>query len=227
MLLGLLAFVIYPVLPGHTIGPHDLVNPREAWLTVVLIAALGFLNYVLLKLFHSRGLYYTAVLGGMVNSTAAIAELSRYLRELKSDPTAMAISIDLLTAIAMFLRNLLILAFFVPRAAMAAAGPLVARGAASLAILWHQRNKTTAPVVDLKLGPPLSLLRVLKFGLIFLVIEIVGTLGQQYLGHMVFCWSASLADWYRVPARPVPPLHSRCTVALRRKWPAPQLLSRR
>lgn len=186
VLLGLLAFVIYPVLPGHAIGPQQLVNPREAWLTVVLIAALGFLNYVLLKLFHSRGLYYTAVLGGMVNSTAAIAELSRYLRELKSDPTAMAITIDLLTVIAMFLRNLLILTFFVPRAAIAASGPLMVMGAASLAILWHQRKKTEAPVVDLKLGSPLSLPRVLKFGLIFLVIEIIGTLGQQYFGHFGF-----------------------------------------
>ncbi len=75
VLLGLLAFVIYPVLPDHSVDPWHLVNPREAWLTVILIATLGFVNYVLLKAFRSRGLYYTAILGGMVNSTATIAEL--------------------------------------------------------------------------------------------------------------------------------------------------------
>src|SRR6185437_13900809 len=62
VLLGLLAFVIFPVLPNRTVDPWQLINPREAWLTVIVIAALGFVNYVLLKLYSSRGLYYTAVL---------------------------------------------------------------------------------------------------------------------------------------------------------------------
>ena len=64
VLLGLLAFVIYPIFPNRYIDPWRLVNPREAWLTVVVIAVLGFGNYVLLKLYNSRGLYYSAVLGG-------------------------------------------------------------------------------------------------------------------------------------------------------------------
>ena len=72
LLLGLLAFVIYPVLPDHTVDPWNLINPREAWLTIIAIAVLGFVNYVLLKIYNSRGLYYSAVLGGLVNSTAAI-----------------------------------------------------------------------------------------------------------------------------------------------------------
>jgi uncharacterized membrane protein (DUF4010 family) len=62
VLLGLLAFVIFPILPQRPVDPWQLVNPREAWLTIILIAALGFGNYVLLKLYRSRGLYYTAVL---------------------------------------------------------------------------------------------------------------------------------------------------------------------
>jgi uncharacterized membrane protein (DUF4010 family) len=51
-----------------------LINPRESWVTVVAIAAIGFVNYVLLCLYSSRGLIYTAVLGGLVNSTATIAD---------------------------------------------------------------------------------------------------------------------------------------------------------
>lgn len=52
----------------------NLINPRESWVTVVAIAAIGFVNYVLLCLYSSRGLIYTAVLGGLVNSTATIAD---------------------------------------------------------------------------------------------------------------------------------------------------------
>jgi uncharacterized membrane protein (DUF4010 family) len=32
-----------------------LVEPRAAWLTVILIAAIGFVNYILLKLYSARG----------------------------------------------------------------------------------------------------------------------------------------------------------------------------
>ncbi|HEX4166544.1 MAG TPA: hypothetical protein VHZ55_13840, partial [Bryobacteraceae bacterium] len=39
------------------------MKPREAWTTVVPIAALGFVNYLLLKLYSSRGLYYSELLG--------------------------------------------------------------------------------------------------------------------------------------------------------------------
>ena len=47
---AILAFVVYPVLPPGTLDPWGLIDPREAWITVILIAALGFANYVLLKL---------------------------------------------------------------------------------------------------------------------------------------------------------------------------------
>ena len=43
VLLGLLGFVIYPILPNGPVDPWQLVNPREAWLTVILIAVLDLL----------------------------------------------------------------------------------------------------------------------------------------------------------------------------------------
>jgi uncharacterized membrane protein (DUF4010 family) len=184
VLLGLLAFVIYPILPNRAIDPWGLVNPREAWLTVILIAALGFVNYVLLKVFHSRGLYYTAILGGMVNSTATIAELTVFLSNPETD--ALAIVIDLLTVVAMFGRNLLILALFARSAGPAAAGPLIVMGLVSLLVMRQQQKRFQHRIGELKLSSPLSLMKVLKFGLLFLAIEIVGDLGQRYFGHLGF-----------------------------------------
>lgn len=61
VLLCLLAFVTYLVTPDRAI-----VRPHQAWLTSIVIAALGFANYVLLKLCSARGLYYSALLGGLV-----------------------------------------------------------------------------------------------------------------------------------------------------------------
>jgi len=68
ILLAILAFVIYPVLPEHPVDPWRLLEPRAAWVTVLLIATLGFANYVLLKLYGARGLELTGFLGGLVTA---------------------------------------------------------------------------------------------------------------------------------------------------------------
>ena len=76
ILLGILSFVIYPVLPARPVDPWGLIEPRTAWMTVIIIAAIGFGNYLLLKLFGRRGVEVTGFLGGLVNSTVAVTELS-------------------------------------------------------------------------------------------------------------------------------------------------------
>ncbi len=48
---------------------------------MILISTIGFVNYVLLRVFSGRGLYYTAIFGGLVNSTAAVAEIANLLGE--------------------------------------------------------------------------------------------------------------------------------------------------
>ena len=186
VMLALLAFVIYPVLPDRTLDPWNLINPREAWLTVIVIAALGFVNYVLLKIYSSRGLYYSAILGGLVNSTAAIAELAGSLRNQPEDIGALAITIDLLTVVAMFLRNLLILAIFARAAVISAAGPLVVMILTAAFCIWLQHKRRQSTIASLQLSSPLSLSKVFRFGIIFLLIEIIGSLGQRYLGHFGF-----------------------------------------
>jgi uncharacterized membrane protein (DUF4010 family) len=186
VLLGLLAFVIYPVLPNRTVDPWGLINPREAWLTIVVIAALGFVNYVLLKIYSSRGLYYSAILGGLVNSTAAIAELAGSLKNQSENIAALAITIDLLTVVAMFLRNLLILAIFAQAAVSTAAGPLIVMMLAAGFCIWLERKNERTHAGPLQLSSPLSLPKVFKFGVIFLVIEVIGNLGQRYFGHFGF-----------------------------------------
>lgn len=186
VMLGLLAFVIYPILPNYTVDPWQLINPREAWLTVVVIAALGFVNYVLLKIYSARGLYYSAVLGGFVNSTATIAELAGSVNSQAEGAAALAIVIDLLTIVSMFLRNLVILAIFVRAAVVSAIGPLLVMLLAAVAFILSQRKRAHVDTGSLKLSSPLSLSKVLRFGLIFLAIEVIGSLGQRYLGQFGF-----------------------------------------
>ncbi len=59
---GILAFVIFPVLPNAYIDPWHMINPRTIWLMVMLISAFGFINYIIMKRMGSRGIIYTGFL---------------------------------------------------------------------------------------------------------------------------------------------------------------------
>src|SRR5580658_2409439 len=123
LLLALLGFVIWPLLPNRFIDPWQLLQPSEDWITVVVIACLGFLNYVLLRVYGSKGIYLTAVLGGLVNSTATVAELVS--TQSGADLVELMPPVVLLTSVAMFARNLVILAIFAHEAVRTAAWPLI------------------------------------------------------------------------------------------------------
>jgi uncharacterized membrane protein (DUF4010 family) len=182
VLLGLIGFVIYPALPRVPVDPWGLVNPREAWLTVVLIAGLGFVNYVLLRIYGARGLLYTAIFGGLVNSTAAVAELSNTMRETEGlDGRVVALS--LITVMAMFIRNLAVLAVFSPTAGLIAAGPIAAMAVFTAAFALR-RTEHSGLTPSVKTSSPIAIRSVLSFGVFFLTIQILSTLGQRYLGEI-------------------------------------------
>jgi uncharacterized membrane protein (DUF4010 family) len=183
VLLGLIGFVIYPLLPNRFVDAWHLLNPRQSWIIVIVIAALEFVNYVLLRLFAHRGLYYTAILGGLVNSTATVAELARTVGGVLNN---MAIALVLLTSVAMFLRNLVILLMFAPAAVPIASWPLLAMTAGAVLFAWRKREAGTEPVNQIHMSSPISLRYVIRFGLLFVGMEIVGTIGARFLGKYGF-----------------------------------------
>ncbi len=186
LLLGLLGFVVWPLLPDRFIDPWQLVQPREDWITVVVIAGLGFLNYVLLRVYGSKGIYLTALLGGVVNSTATAAELVSTLSA--SDLASLAVPVVLLTSVSMFFRNLAILAIFAHGAVRTAALPLIAM--TLVAAYWVYRDRRRAAYVEqdvtIDVGSPVSLKKVSGFALLFLLLQIVATLGQRWIGDTGF-----------------------------------------
>lgn len=190
LLLGLFGFVIWPLLPNRYVDPWKLIDPRQAWIIVIVVACLGFVNYVLLRVYGSKGVYSTALLGGLVNSTATVAELATRLPaaglEEKMAPAV------LLTSAAMYARNLVILAIFAHAAAARAWFPLLVMMAVSA--LWiikplRQARKEEGSKPDApkhaplpNLGSPVSIEMVLKFAALFLLIQIVATLAQRHIG---------------------------------------------
>lgn len=187
VLLGVLGIVVYPLLPDAYVDKWDLFNPREAWTIVVVIAGIGFMNYTLLRLFRQRGLYYGALLGGLVNSTGTNAELSSRFRDADPALFSLAVALLLLTNLAMFVRNLVTLAIFAPAALPWAIGPVAAMALSSLAIIARNRGRDPGAGADqLDMASPLSLVRVLRFAIVFVTLSVVGTLAQRSFGAWGF-----------------------------------------
>lgn len=185
VLLGLLGLVVYPILPNRFIDRWDLINPREAWITVIVIAGIGFVNYVLLKIYGEKGLYVSGFLGGFVNSSAAAVELAKPLGT-SGTSSGVALAALLLTVVAMFARNLIILALFSPSAALSAAAPLLTMTAVVLVFVRRSKERASDAPVQLQLESPVSIKRVLTFAGLFLAIQIISTLGERYFGKFGF-----------------------------------------
>jgi hypothetical protein len=70
LLFAFITAVVYPLLPPQPLDPWHIVNLRSVWLTVMLVSGLQFFNYILLRQLGKRGIQYSALLGGLVNSAA-------------------------------------------------------------------------------------------------------------------------------------------------------------
>ena len=200
ILLAMLAFVAYPVLPPGNIDPWGLVEPRAAWITVLLIAALGFTNYILLKLYGERG-KFTGFLGGLVNSTVTVAELTQRAGAAAGHLTDVTFRGVILATAAMLIRNAIILGLLAPLVLLSTAVPLALMLAgAAIVVLWHRRHlqnvfsnaapdsntEANQPAPTLPtLESPFSLTAAFKFGFIFLALR----------GSPARWQSGALASW--------------------------------
>lgn len=192
LLLAILAIVIYPALPVGAIGPLHLIEPRAAWGTVILIAAIGFVNYALWKLYGSRGLALAGFLGGLVNSSVTVNELAARLKSHHRQPGIAAATYRgiLLATAAMISRNALLLFLLEPGTLPYAAIPfgLMLAGSAAWVVASFRAlaadDAARPPQVELAL--PFSLWAALKYGLIFLLLHMAGILMQRGFGDAGF-----------------------------------------
>ncbi len=188
IVLAVLAIVIYPALPEGRVGPMSLIEPRAAWVTVLLIAGIGFINYILWKLYGTRGADIAGFLGGLVNSSVTVSELAS--RAAGAGPEAIhgAYRGIVLATAAMLTRNILLLGILAPRALFYCLGAFAPMLLCCLLLLQPSRklDLTTdkGPVVDLQL--PFSLTVALKYGLLFLLLTVVGSLTLGLFGEAAF-----------------------------------------
>ncbi|KAB1189247.1 MULTISPECIES: MgtC/SapB family protein [Haloferax] len=181
--LAIIAFVVYPLLPDEPLGPWNAVNPRTVWLLVIAVSAIGFINYIIIRRYGGRGIAITSFFGGLVNSTAVIGEIAGRT-ERNPSIRSLAVGAVLLADAAMAVRNLSLIAVFVPEIAFQVGIPLglIALVGVSYALYSRQSNVD----LDVSFESPFSLESALRFGLFFLLVLLVSAAAQQYFGATGF-----------------------------------------
>ena len=190
LLLAILALVIYPALPVGSVGPWQLIEPRAAWVTVILVASIGCVNYILWKLYGAKGIELSGFFGGLVNSNFTVIEMSSRVRESSGQFAASAYRGILVAVAAIVVRNATLLLVLAPLALLNAAGAfsLMIASNALLVLRSHLQHRHS-PVPEsptLALTLPFSLPVALRYGALFLVLHVVGQIMQRFFGEAGF-----------------------------------------
>jgi uncharacterized membrane protein (DUF4010 family) len=164
--------VVLPLVPDQAIGRFEGFNPREVWLMVVFVSAIGLAGYVALRLFGSKGLVLTGLLGGLVSSTAVTMSFSRMARADRHREGALAAGV-LAACGLMFARVLIEAVVLAPSLAASLApwlgGSFVVVEAAAL-IWWRRSSRSMAQTSELVIRNPLTLTVALAFGAVYAVV---------------------------------------------------------
>ena len=191
----LIALVILPVLPDRAVGPFEAVNPREAWLLVVLVVSMSLAGYVAQSLLGPRaGLAATGLLGGLVSSTATTASAARRAREdaragIQSDRAVHASAAMMLLACAVLPIRITVLAGIVSTTLLAAVAPWLVGGAIVCGFGGYTSLKrcgggSAEPLP--KPRNPTQLRSALAFAAVFVAIRIASKATLEFGGNEAF-----------------------------------------
>lgn len=197
----LISVVVLPVLPDRGFGPFAALNPYKLWWAVVLLALLSFLGFVLMRWFGARrGLTLTALLGGLVSSTATTATLARWAREAPQWRPLAAGGATLACA-AMFGRMAVLVTVAAPSLGFAAVGVLGAMaitGAAYGAYLTTREHARDLP--DLSTQNPLKLIAAVQFALFLAGVLLAGRFLSDRFGETGLLVTAAISGLVDVDA---------------------------
>ncbi|TFG99776.1 DUF4010 domain-containing protein [Candidatus Thorarchaeota archaeon] len=103
--LAVIILFIWPLVP-QTISLGPIEFPMfQTYFLIVLLLVVKFGNYLLVKKYKDRGIYFFGLFGGLANSEAAVSSVTDfYVQEERKGPSKISLSINLAN-VAMVLRN--------------------------------------------------------------------------------------------------------------------------
>ncbi|MGA9574922.1 MAG: DUF4010 domain-containing protein, partial [Lysobacterales bacterium] len=201
---AIITLIVLPLVPNTNFGPEGLevINPYNTWLMVVLIAALNFIGYILVKVLgREHGFGITGLLGGLVSSTAVTLGFSQRSRSEPELAPVLALAI-LLAWTVMYFRVVVEVGVVNFSLAMNLALGMLLMGVVSLAIcllLWRRGRSTATAEVESGHNP-FELGGAIKFGGLFAVVIFIASAAQAWFGDSGLYVAGALAGLTDVDA---------------------------
>lgn len=179
------AVVALPVLPNEPLGPYGVLNPFRIGVMMALIAGVGFVGYVAMRMWGAgRGMLLTGAIGGLASSTAVTLSASANARKSPTLAKVSALAVIIASTV-MCLRLLGVL--FVAEASLGrvlivALGAMAAVGLAAALFFYLRKEKGAGEAEAVKLENPFELSSTLKFGALFVVVLVVSRWAQNSFG---------------------------------------------
>lgn len=183
LILLTMTVVVLPILPDVAVDPWQAINPFELWMMTILVGAVSFAGYVLIKISGARaGILLTGASGGIVSSTALTLSFAR--QSIKTPALSPILSAGTMLAGAVSLtRALLICSFIAPsvgKELAASLGPAAATLAIGGGVAGFYRHSDDASEFSPK--NPLEVAVVLRFALLLAVVTVVTRLALTAFG---------------------------------------------
>ncbi len=190
-------FVVFPLLPNRNMGPYDFFNPTHIWTLIILVSTVSYLGYVLTRVLgNERGLMISALIGGVVSTTAVTMFLAERVKRAPVQSRICGVTGVMANAI-QFPRLLLLVWIINAQLGMLLAVPLIGMAAMGILGAWilgrkhlfHAAGETT----DVPLQNPYSLRSALKFGLFFVGVFLLSKIATVHLGEQGIYLTSAIA----------------------------------
>ena len=171
--------ILYPLLPNKDFTFLKL-NPRSIWVMVILISTISFTAYFATKLFGSKkGILVTALLGGLMSSTAVTLAFSKRSHEAPELSDELAAGIILASSI-MFLRQWIVMLVIYPKISYGFF--LFSIFMFAVGVAFVLKKPRSAASINIEFSNPYDITHALLFGAFYTVILILSKLAHMYLG---------------------------------------------
>jgi len=196
----LISVVMLPLLPDEPMGPGGVLNPREIWWMVVMIASISFVGYFAIRVAGTRrGILFTSLFAGLSSSTALTLHFAR--QSARTPELSPQFATGILIACGTMFPRILVYCFVINRELL----PLLIWPVAAMTLLlygpalfiWrHNSEKLQVSQPTLNQNP-LDLTSALVFGLLLTAILLLGEFLKNWMGDAgiyVLAASSGVAD---------------------------------
>lgn len=181
----LISVVMLPLLPNEAMGPGGVLNPREIWWMVVMIASISFVGYFAIRVAGTRkGILFTSLFAGLSSSTALTLHFAR--QSARNPELSPQFATGILIACGTMFPRILVYCFVINRDLLPLLiWPVVIMTAllyGPALFIWRrnaEKLKVSQPTLNQN---PLDLTSALVFGLLLTAILLLGEFLKNWLG---------------------------------------------